>query len=89
MVDWVSPAAGAAGFFFGVAIGYYRAKYEMSREFVTRDDCEKCQVRIDVAKALSDLKTGTARFETTSRDIALIKQYLEMEREKQHDSILG
>jgi len=72
----VSGAVGALGVVGGLTVGYYRAVSVLSRQFISKDDCEKCGVRKDVETAAADLKDGRNTFKKIELDLAVIKTRL-------------
>ena len=72
----VTSAVGMLGVGGGLVIGYYRAVSVLSRQFISKDDCDKCGVRKDVEEAARDLRKGRETFERIKVDLAIIKTKL-------------
>lgn len=67
----------------GLTIGYYKARVDDAERYVSKDACEKCEVRTsmgnvceDMKGAVAELKRGNRTFTALRIDLAVIKTRL-------------
>lgn len=79
----VTVIVGFMGTMGGIAIGFYKSKAEIAREYIRKEDCERCSMKTEVAHLIKDvtaaaktLKDGRELFKTLQIDMAVIKTKL-------------
>lgn len=81
-VTIVTVLLSISGLLAGIVIGFYKSKADIADKYVSKDDCQKCSVKVDMANLASDMKEATEDLKRGSRTFTEIKISLAVIAEK-------